>query len=674
MTVRFRSLVPLALVAILAAACATGGETRRDARTPPTVATRPERPLPQPIEPADAFRRAIEAGTRTTTGVPGPDYWQQWTDYTLTARHYPDEKRLVGSATIRYDNRSPDTLEALYLNLLQNLHDEGAVRLGPAEVTDGVELARVVVDGVELATGAREGPRYQVLGTLMRVVPPDPVAPGESVEIVTDYAFDVPQQGASGRMGYSGEDLYYLGYWYPVMAVYDDVIGWHTDQFMGNAEFYAGFANYDVTIQTPPDWLVISTGTPVNPEDVLSAHIIDRIQTAAVSDTIVHLVDQADFGETAIPDLRGREVLEWRFVADSVHDVAFSATRKSNWDATRTPVGDRDGDGETDYALINAIWRDSAPFWDDVARYSAHSIAFLSEFTGYPYPWPHMTAVEGGGIIGGGMEFPMMTLMGDYNTRGDSALYNVTAHELAHMWIPMIVSNNERRYGWMDEGTTTFNENMARMDFFPGLNHHAPDREDYLRIAGTDAEGEIMRWSDYHYPGPAYGVASYDKPATVLVALRSVLGEETFMEAFRAFFDRWAFKHAYPWDLFDTFEDVSGRDLDWFWHAWYHETWTLDQAVGGTSVEDDRTTVFVEDEGRVPMPVPLTVTCEDGATIERTIPVDPWLEGRRQTSIAVDCAASRVEIDAAGAYPDVDRSNNVWPRGEVAAPRDAERR
>ncbi len=668
MNPRLRSLAPLALATILAAACATGGETRGDARTPPAVATRAERPLPPPIEPSDAFRRAIDAGTRTTTGVPGPDYWQQWADYTLNARLYPDEKRLVGSATIRYDNRSPDTLEALYLNLLQNLHAEGAVRLGPAEVTDGVELARVVVDGVELATGAREGPRYQVMGTLLRVVPPDPVASEESVEIVIDYAFDIPQQGASGRMGHSGEDLYYLGYWYPVMAVYDDVIGWHTDQFMGNAEFYAGFANYDVTIQAPPDWLVISTGTPVNPEDVLSETVIDRIQAAAVSDTVVHVVDQADFGRTALPDLRGREVLEWRFVADSVHDVAFSATRESNWDATRTPVGDRDGDGQTDYALINALWRNSAPFWDDVARYSAHSIAFLSEFTGYPYPWPHMTAVEGGGIIGGGMEFPMMTLMGDYNARGDSALYYVTAHELAHMWLPMIVSNNERRYAWMDEGFATFSENMARMDFFPGPDHHAGDRQNYLQIAGTDAEGEIMRWSDYHYPGPAYGVASYAKPGTVLVALRSVLGEETFMEAFRAFIDRWAFKHAYPWDFFDTFADVSGRDLDWFWRAWYHETWTLDQAVGGISVEEGRTTVFVEDEGRVPMPVPLTIACEDGTTIERTIPVDPWLEGRRQTSIAVDCAVSRVEIDADGAYPDVDRSNNVWPRGENAAP------
>ena len=35
-----------------------------------------------------------------------------------------------------------------------------------------------------------------------------------------------------------------------------------------------------------------------------------------------------------------------------------------------------------------------------------------------------------------------------------------------------------------------------------------------------------MRWSDFHIPGPAYGVASYPKPASVLTALRGVLGDE----------------------------------------------------------------------------------------------------------------------------------------------------
>lgn len=108
---------------------------------------------------------------------------------------------------------------------------------------------------------------------------------------------------------------------------------------------------------------------------------------------------------------------------------------------------------------------------------------------------------------------------------------------------------------------------------------------------------------------------------------------------------------------------MSGQNLDWFWRSWYYETWTLDQAVGGVRVDDDRSIVIVEDQGRMPMPVPLTVACRGGEVVERTIPVDAWLAGRSRTSIEVDCAATAVTIDAARDYPDVDRSNNAGEEG-----------
>ena len=132
------------------------------------------------------------------------------------------------------------------------------------------------------------------------------------------------------------------------------------------------------------------------------------------------------------------------------------------WDAARTPVGDLDGDGTVDYARAEALYRGTAPRWQHAWRFVQHSIDFLSRWTGVNYPWPHMTAVEGAEIIGGGMEFPMLTVIGDYNQRSDTALYSVIAHELAHMWVPMIVGNDERRRAWMDEGTTSFNTGQAK--------------------------------------------------------------------------------------------------------------------------------------------------------------------------------------------------------------------
>jgi aminopeptidase N len=260
------------------------------------------------------------------------------------------------------------------------------------------------------------------------------------------------------------------------------------------------------------------------------------------------------------------------------------------------------------------------------------------------------------------MEYPMMTLIGDYTTAGDAALYAVIAHEIAHMWIPMIVSVDERRYAWFDEGTTTFNENQAKRDLNPGADASAGDRTNYIATARARQEGEIMRRSDYHYPGPAYVVASYYKPAVVLEALRGVLGEETFTRAYREFIRRWAFRHPYPWDLFNTFEDVSGRDLDWFWRSWFYETWTLDQAVESVAPEAGATRITIRDRGDVPMPVLLSIRLASGEQLRREIPVESWLTGARTATITVPGQATRVEIDPELRFPDLDRTNNAWSR------------
>lgn len=622
------------------------------------------RPVPYPVVFPSEFQRAIEMGTRTNTGEPGPRYWQQWTDYDIRTRILPLQKRVEGSVTITYHNRSPDPLPFIALHLLQNFHAEGAVRNRSAEVTGGVELKRVMLPGQELRPRQTRGePGYTVNGTILMIHLPTPVEAGGKVDLVIDWAFTVPQVGCGGRMGWSQDNMFHIAYWYPQLAVYDDVDGWQADQFRGGAEFYSGFGNYDLTIEAPPGWVVMATGHLENPEAVLPDPVLQRYLRAQSSDDVVHVLTEDDFGPGIATLKSDLGFLTWRFHADSVRDVAFSAVSESRWDAARTPVGDRDGDGTTDYALINTFWRPSAPRWANAWRYAQHSIDFLSRWTGYPYPWPHMTAVEGGGIIGGGMEFPMMTLIDDYNSRNDSALYYVNAHELGHMWLPMIVNIDEKRYAWMDEGTTTFNENQARKEFYPGFNHDEPDRESYLDVARAGEEGAMMRWSDFHYPGPAYSTASYAKPATVLVALRGLLGEETFVRAFRTYIDTWAFKNPKPWDFFNTVERVSGQDLDWFWRTWYYETWTLDQAIASVTIEGDVTSIEIADLGWVPMPARVTVTTASGETSTQEIPVEAWLDGGTTADLQLrGPEVVKVEIDAAGVFPDIDRSNNVWEK------------
>jgi hypothetical protein len=125
--------------------------------------------------------------------------------------------------------------------------------------------------------------------------------------------------------------------------------------------------------------------------------------------------------------------------------------------------------------------------------------------------------------------------------------------------------------------------------------------------------------------------------------------------------DRWAFKHPYPWDLFNTFEDVLGEDLDWLWTPTLFETWTLDHGIEGVTDGAGGVEVRIEDLGLAPFPAPVTVTYEGGRTETETVPVSTWLGGAREATLSFPGGeVTEVRIDAGGFLPDVDPTNNVW--------------
>ena len=631
-----------------------------------------QRPIPYPVVPSRQFRTAVEKGTRTITGAPGPRYWQQYARYRLTARLDIPAKRLEGTAHVQYLNNSPDSLRTLWVQVLQNFHTIGAPRRDSVEITGGMQFTRIAAAGVTVPSAnsqqMRAGPQayqpaaYRVLGTNLAIRLAQPLAPHDSIALDFEWSFRIPQGGVGNRMGWNADNLFFLAYWYPQMAVYDDVVGWQTDPFLGGAEFYAGFADYDVTLDVPEGWLVSGTGQLVNAAEALPDNILQRLRAAETSDTVVHVLTAADFGpgKTTRPSADGR--VRWHFAADTVRDVVFGATAASVWDVTRTPVGDANGDGRPDYARTEAIYRQGKPLWEQTARYAQQSIAFHSRYTGVPYPYSHATAVEGDGIMGGGMEFPMLTLIGGFDGGSTADMYGVVSHELAHEWVPMIINTDERRYAWMDEGTTTFNEEQASRDMFPGTGSDSADFDGYLSFARTGDEGEMMRWSDFQYGGMQLGVASYAKPASVLEALRTLLGADAFNRGYQTYLRAWRFKHPLPWDFFNAFNTAAGQDLSWFWRSWYYETWTLDQSIGGVTVTPRGTEIVVRDLGDVPMPARLTITLANGETLKREVPVGTWLAGRREATITVPRGrtVTRVEIDAEKGFPDVDRKNNVW--------------
>lgn len=603
------------------------------------------RPIPYPVTASQAFEAAVDAGTRTPEGRPGPNYWTNYAAYDIQAELDPESQRLSGAARIRYDNRSPHEMDIVVVHLYQNLHQEGAIRNRRQQVTDGVQVERVAIRGRDVQPRPSR-PGYQISGTVMAIGLDEPLLPGESLEMEIDWNFEVPRAGAP-RMGHDGE-VFYLGYWYPQIAVFDDVDGWVAEQYQGDGEFYMGFADYDVRLTVPEGWLVSATGELLNPQDVYSDEIQGRLAMLTNPGDEVRVVEETERGRLLRAGTDGR--LTWRFTAENVRDFAFGASDAYVWDAALATTGDGT-------ALVHALYRPEQIVWQNAAEYGRYSVEHLSERF-VPYPWPHMSIVEG--VIGGGMEYPMITLIG--GNRTPQSLFGVTYHEIAHMWFPMIVNQDEKRFTWMDEGLTSFNTTDAMVDYWSDEQAWSPERQFYYRIAGTDLEVHSVRHGDEFPLGtPARGVAAYSKPAVAFHALRGIVGEERFEAAYREYFDRWAYKHPYPWDLFNAFNDALGEDLDWFWRTMMHETWTHDLAIAGVSVGTDRVVVEVVDQGWAPMPADVRVTYEDGMMIEQRIPVDVWLEG--ETSITLEFAggeAVMVEIDPEQYLPDVDRTNNVW--------------
>ncbi len=609
-----------------------------------------------------AFDQAVARGTRSLDGAPGPAYWQQSTRYVLRAELNTVSKRLSGTAQVTYHNNSPGTLPVIYVQAYGNLFEPGAKK--NTEVLaqlGGISFTRVAANGTDLPVtlpGAL-APGYHVKGTVMAIQLPEPLAPGATLALDFTWDLRVPPNGPRGGQD---RETYVLSYWYPQVAVYDDVNGWQVDQYLGNAEFYMGYADYDVSLTVPAGWLVTSTGQLTNAAEVLSEETLQRLATVPGSSGTVNVVrpDERVAGKSTRPGQDG--TLTWKFQATNVRDVTWATSNLYLWDAASAPVGDRDGNGTVDSTVVYSFYRPDGirGGWREAAQYGVKAVGVFSTML-WPYPWAHMSVVDGPPSCGG-MEYPMLTCIGgDWNPR---SLFDVIAHEIAHMWFPMMVGSDEKRYAWMDEGLAQYLQAFAIKAEFPSSNDAEESRRNYLESVRYAGETELMRGGDDYPNYGEYGVASYFKPATLLGALGGVVGDSAVARGLREYGRRWMWKHPMPRDFWNTMSDVSGTNLDWFWREWYYETWKLDQAIERAVQVGDSLDVTVENRERAIMPVRLVARNATGETTEAVIPVDAWMGGSRKVTVRMAAPEhfTRVEIDPGERMPDVDRSNQVWPR------------
>lgn len=479
------------------------------------------------------------------------------------------------------------------------------------------------------------------------------IPPGGNTTLELAYEFNIPERGA-GRMGRDGS-LYQIAQWYPRLAVYDDVHGWNTDQYLGQGDFYLEYGDIEYEVTVPAGYIVAGTGVLQNPGDVLTPLQRRRLARALKSDTTIGIVTAQELATGAARQVKNGS-LTWRFKAQRVRDVAWAASPEYLWDASGW-----------EGILVQAFYRPAAQgIWRDAAQMCRASIQEYSRHW-LSYPYPQMTVAEGPVP---GMEYPMLALA----AQGSSSveLYGALSHEVGHMWYPMLVGSNERHHPWMDEGFTSFITALSEQSDWKGDDATARQRE-RQQVVETDqlptAQPILMPASRYRTSGNLLTL-THLKPSIVLLMLRSkVVGPQVFDSAFREYTRRWAFKHPMPADFFRTIEEVTGRDLAWFWRSFFYTTAALDQSVEGVKQDSAGTSqVTLVNLGDAVMPVELELTFEDGTTELTKLPVEIWYAGNRyvyKVTIGKSITSARVNPD--GTLPDATPANDVWKRAPATA-------
>jgi hypothetical protein len=608
-------------------------------------AQRPEVYMPRELQ------QAYQEGTRSYSGAPGKDYFQNTANYNIEAEFDPESGMLKGEQQIVYRNNSPDTLQHLAIRVFMNLFQKGVERdfdIGPADLHDGVDISNFTVNGQRV--DARGGHRLlRDRGTVYMLRLGEPVLPGKKATVSLDWQVQMPRNVAI-RMGRYGEgNNWFVAYWYPHISVYDDVYGWDTHPFTGSAEFYYDFNDYDVRLTVPGDYMVWATGTLNDPGSHYQPEIQERISRARQSDEVVSVVTPGDLENDNV--LKEKEKHTWHFTASQVPDFAFAVSKKYIWDATSVEVDKQTGRR----TFVSAVYDTSSDDFEQVAEIGRETIRLFSEeIMGVPFAYPKLTAFNGSG----GMEFPMMINDGDVPDYQGTV--HLTAHEIGHNYFPFYVMTNESYYAFMDEGLISFLPRDVEEDLVEEYDPFSGLIRGYASNAGIGKEVPLMVKSFMISDYEAYRIHAYQRPGTAFYLLRELVGREGFHKALKEYIRRWAKKHPTPYDFFYTFEDVLDRDLSWFWEPWFFEFGYPDLAVGEVQTTEGEHRISILQKGSLPVPIYLTVTYRDGTkqVVERSSSV--WKDANQhQVILETNREIAGLELGH-DRIPDSVPGNNVY--------------
>ena len=593
------------------------------------------------------YKKALKNNTRTTTGAPGEKYFQNRADYRIAASFDPGSRILTGQETITYFNNSPDSLKTIVLNIDHDIFKAGTNRVyevEPADLTEGVNITSVNVNNEEIVLAP---PLWQRDGTEVFIRLKKPLAPKSQLTLELDWNLLHPFK-TQMRTGTYDSLSFFIAFWFPRIAVYDDIFGWDYTQHLGSGEFYNDFGNFDVSMTLPGTYLMWSTGELQNGGELFTQQTLKRIEKAATNYETTLIAGTEEMKEGLV--LKPSATKTWHYKAVNVTDFAFGISPVYQWDQQAVKLAN----GKT--VLVNAAYPENASDFKEVAAICAKTIKFMSdEITGFAYPYSSMTVFCGHG----GMEFPMIVNDGPGEERTFTVF--VTAHEISHTWFPFIAGLNETRYGWMDEGLITFLPKKIEESYFPGTNPHRGYMGSYSHWAGREDDLNMSVPSNNVANTIAYRQNVYGRAAAAFYHLGDAMGEGNFNKAIKTFIEEWAYKHPSPYDFMNTCSRIAGEDLSWYFNPWFYETGYPDLAIGSVDISSENPLVTIIRKGNVPVPVSILFSYADGTVKNFHTSCRSWRDGTDKVEVIIPDAANLKSIELGEAnVPDAYPADNKW--------------
>jgi Peptidase family M1 domain len=553
-------------------------------------------------------------------------------NYDLTARLDPGKKTVEGHETLRWTNISMEQIGELqfhlYMNAFRNekstfMKESGGQLRGDRSRKDSwgwidVKSMRISGNGADLTKSMQfiapdDGNAED--RTVIRVPLPKPLGPGQEITLDIDFHTRLPHVFA--RTGYHG-DFFLVGQWFPKIGVFETPgmryatkAQWNCHQFHANTEFYADFGRYTAKLSVPSNYVVGATG-----EGLPISHT-ERETTYLFMQYNVH-----DFAWTAQPAFRRHERMfratEW------VSDKELDSTAK------RFGIS-RDDARLSDVKMILLLQPEHDSQADRHFRAVANAIKYFGLWYGR-YPHRTITVVDPPHGAGGasGMEYPTFITAGTrwIGAPNDGVPEEVVVHEFGHQFWQGLVATNEFEDAWMDEGFNTYSTGKV-MDLAYGARNlpitimgiplHLFMTVPTIRTDAIDRTGHLIwpkadnlaRMGWQYQNSESYGLNSYMRTGLMLRTLENLLGEETMARVMRAYQQRWRWNHPAASDFFRMVNEVSGRDMTWYFDQFVNGSNVLDYRIAEASTQPVHTAIG-EFNGK-------TVTAKDARKIDRDL-------------------------------------------------------